>query len=141
MEGRGVHQRHRTGTTEASRLYSRDARSHRRLLSATAAQTTRCTYPGRAGGDLPRARYGRIPSCNRSSVGSACLHCLPGGEPQRRSQKITGYEGGREGVGESPASEKVPACDERTSAGYGRKEATGGLVPTADLRLAQKRVS
>ena len=32
------------------------------------------------------------------------------------------------------------AMNERL-AGYGRKEATGGLLPTADLRLAQKRVS
>ena len=82
-----------------------------------------------------------VRSCDRSSVGSACLHHLPGGKSQRRSQKLPGYEGGREGVGESPASEKVSACDERTSAGYGCKEAMGGLVPTADLRLAQKRVS
>jgi len=37
VEGRRVHQRHRPGTTEASRLYSRDARSHRRYLSASAA--------------------------------------------------------------------------------------------------------
>ena len=40
-----------------------------------------------------------------------------------------------------PASEKVPACDERAPAGYGGKEATGGLVTRADLWLAQERVS
>src|SRR5215208_4025581 len=34
VEGRGVHQRHRPGTTEGSRLHPWDDRSHRRLLSA-----------------------------------------------------------------------------------------------------------
>src|SRR5215211_2059009 len=56
MEGRGVHQRHRPGITQGSRLHSRDARSHRRLLATTAAQAKMCTHPAREGGDLPRAR-------------------------------------------------------------------------------------
>ncbi len=46
MEGRRVHQRHSPGATEASRLHSRDARSHRRYVSASAAQAKMCTHPG-----------------------------------------------------------------------------------------------
>lgn len=38
MEGWRIHQRHRPGTTEACWLHSRNARSHRRDLSASAAQ-------------------------------------------------------------------------------------------------------
>src|SRR5215217_2743856 len=34
VEGRGVHKRHRPGSTESPRLYPRDDRGHRRLLSA-----------------------------------------------------------------------------------------------------------
>src|SRR5215211_1471925 len=64
VESRGVHQRHRPGITQASRLHSRNARSHRRDLSASAAQAKMCAHPLRAGGDLPRARYRRVPSCN-----------------------------------------------------------------------------
>jgi len=46
VEGRGVHQRHRPGTQEASRLHSRDARSHRRDPSARAAQAKTRTHHG-----------------------------------------------------------------------------------------------
>ncbi len=35
-----------------------------------------CTHPGRAGGDLPRARYRRISSRDRSSAGPIRFHCL-----------------------------------------------------------------
>ena len=81
VEGWRVHQRHRPGTTEASRLYSRDARSHRRLLSARATQAKMCPHPGRARGDLPQARFRRISSCSRRPVGPGRLHRLPGSEP------------------------------------------------------------
>src|SRR5215204_4373833 len=76
MEGWRIHQRYRPGTTEASRLHSRDARSHRRDLSARAAQARMCTHPGRAGGDLPRARYRKTSSRDRSSAGPIRFHCL-----------------------------------------------------------------
>src|SRR5215217_5549511 len=56
VEGRGVHQRHRPSITQASRFHSRDARSHRRDLSASEEQAKMCAHPCRAGGDLPRAR-------------------------------------------------------------------------------------
>src|SRR5829696_5395937 len=39
-------------------------------------------------------------SCNRRSARPLCLQRVPGGEPQRRSQKLPGHEDGREGVGE-----------------------------------------
>jgi hypothetical protein len=101
VEGRGVHKRHRPGTTQASRLHPRDAPSHRRLLSTTAAQAKRGTHPGRTGGDLPRTRCRRVPSCDRRSTGPLCLlHRVPGGEPQRRSQEVPGREGGGEDMGE-----------------------------------------
>jgi transposase len=65
VEGRGVHKRHRPGTTEASRLHSRDARSHRRDLSSRAAQTKMCAHPpsGRRspGSSLPEDRFVRSP--------------------------------------------------------------------------------
>jgi hypothetical protein len=141
VEGRGVHQRHRPGITQASRLHSRDARSHRRLLCARAAQAKMCTHPGREGGDLPGARYRRIPSCNRRSAGPLRLHRVPGGEPQRRSQKLPGSEGGREGVGESPPSQEMPARNKPLLARCGSTEATGRLVARADLRLAEKTSS
>ncbi len=141
MEGWRVHQRHRPGTTEASRLHSRDARSHRRDLSASAAQAKMCAHPGRAGGDLPGARYRRVPSCNRRSARPLCLHRVSGGEPQRRSQKLPGHEGGREGVGESPPSEEMSARNKPLLARCGSTEAQGRLVARADLRLAEKRVS
>ena len=87
MEGRGVHKRHRPGSTESPRLYPRDDRGHRRLLSARAAQTRMRAHPLRAGGDLPRARCWRIPSCDRRSAGPARLHGVPGGKPQRRARR------------------------------------------------------
>src|SRR5215208_3007359 len=37
VEGRRVHKRHRPGSTESSRLYPRDGRGHRGLLSTRAA--------------------------------------------------------------------------------------------------------
>ena len=56
VEGWRIHQRHRPSTTEACRLHSQDARSYRRDLATTAAQTKMCTHPARARGDLPWAR-------------------------------------------------------------------------------------
>ncbi len=140
VESRGVHQRHRPGITQASRLHSRDARSHRRLLSTAAAQAKMCAHPGRAGGDLPGARYRRVPSCNRRSAGPLRLHREPGGKPQRRSQEVPGSESPRAGLEARSASQEVPACDRRAPAGCGSTEATLRLVARADLRLAEEAV-
>ena len=87
VEGRGVHKRHRPGSTESPRLYPQDDRGHRRLLSARAAQTRMRAHSLRAGGDLPRDRCWRIPSCDRRSAGPARLHGVPGGKPQRRARR------------------------------------------------------
>jgi hypothetical protein len=46
VEGRGVHKRHRPGTTESLRLHPRDDRGHRRLLSARASQARMRAHPG-----------------------------------------------------------------------------------------------
>ena len=93
VEGRGVHKRHRPGTTESPRLHPHDDRGHRRLLSARASQARMRAHPGRARGDLPRARCRRIPSCDRRSAKPARLHSVPGSKPQRRAQKLPGPEG------------------------------------------------
>src|SRR5215210_945646 len=50
VEGRGVHQRHRPGTTEGSRLHPRDDRGHRGHLSARPAQARMRAHSGRARG-------------------------------------------------------------------------------------------
>src|SRR5215204_1611580 len=141
VEGRGVYKRHRPGITQGPRLHSRDARSHRRLLSTRAAQAKMRAHPGRAGRDLPRTRQRRIPSCNRRPARPLCLHRVPGGEPQRWSQKLPGPESRGAGLKAHSASQEVPARDRRATAGCGSTEAAGRLVARADLRLAQKRVS
>jgi hypothetical protein len=46
----------------------------------------------RAGGDLKRACYRRVPSYDRLPAGSVCLHRVPGGKPQWRRQKLPGSE-------------------------------------------------
>jgi hypothetical protein len=74
VEGWRIHQRHRSSTTEACRLHSRDARSYWRDLSASAAQAKMCAHPRRAGGDLPRARRWRLSSCDRRPAEPARLH-------------------------------------------------------------------
>src|SRR5215210_6962625 len=112
VEGWRIHQRHRPGSTEASWLHSRDARCHRRLLCARAAQAKMCAHPGRAGGDLPRARCRRIPSCDRRSAKPARLHGVPGSKPQRRTPTLPGPEGRGAGLKACSASEKVPARDQ-----------------------------
>jgi hypothetical protein len=67
--------------------------------------------PSGVGADArsPRASGRRSPGDSlpenpfvRSPLGWAalCFHRVPGGEPQRRSQKLPGSEGAREGVGE-----------------------------------------
>jgi len=76
VEGWGVHQRHRPGTTEGPWLHPRDDRGHRGLLSARAAQARMRTHFSRAGGDLPRARYRRISACDRRPAGPIGFHCL-----------------------------------------------------------------
>ena len=72
VEGRGVHLPHRPGTTKAFRLHPRDARGHRRDLSARAASAQMRAHPLRAGGDLPGTRCRRIPSYDRRSAGPRC---------------------------------------------------------------------
>src|SRR5215211_6064592 len=111
VEGRGVHKRHRPGSTESPRLYPRDDRGHRRLLSARAAQARMRAHLLRAGGDLPRSRCRRIPSCDRRSAGPARLHGVPGGKAQRRAQKLPGPEGRGASLKACSASEKVSARD------------------------------
>jgi hypothetical protein len=88
VEGRGVHKRHRPGSTESPRLHPRDDRGHRRLLSARAARARMRAHPLRARGDLPRARCRRIPSCDCRSAEPARLHGMPGSKPQRRARKL-----------------------------------------------------
>jgi IS30 family transposase len=77
----------------------------------TAAQARMRAHPLRAGGDLKRARYRRISSCDRSSARPVCLHCVPGSKPQWRAQEIPGSEGRGAGLKALSASEKMPACD------------------------------
>src|SRR5215207_5437938 len=83
----------------------------------------------------------RISSCNRRSARPLCLQRVPGGEPQRRSQKLPSHECGREGVGESPPSQEMPARNRPLLARCGSTEATGRVVARADLRLAEKTLS
>jgi transposase len=101
VEGRGGHQRHR-----------------RALQKPPPAPSTGCSRPPEGslrpsgvGADArsPRASGRRSPGDSlpenpfvRSPLGWAalCFHRVPGGEPQRRSQKLPGSEGAREGVGE-----------------------------------------
>jgi hypothetical protein len=45
-------------------------------LSAQAAQARMRAHSGRAGGDLPRARYGRISACDRRPAGPVGFHRL-----------------------------------------------------------------
>ncbi len=66
VEGRGVHKRHRPGTTEASRLHPWDARGHRRDLSARAVSAQMRAHPrpsGRRspGGSLPENPFVQSP--------------------------------------------------------------------------------
>jgi transposase len=81
VEGRGVHQRHLKGTKEAPRLHPRDAQGHRRDRPAPAAQAKMRAHFGRAGGDLPRARYRGFSSHDRRPAGPVCLYCMPGSKP------------------------------------------------------------
>ena len=108
--------------------------------------------PSGVGADArsPRASGRRSPGDSlpenpfvRSPLGWAalCFHRVPGGEPQRRSQELPGSEGAREGVGESPPSQQMPACNKPLLARCASTEATRRLLARADLRLAEKRVS
>jgi len=81
VEGRRIRQRHRPGTTEASRLHPRDAQGNRGYLSARAAQAQMRAHPGREGGDLPRAGHRRIPTRDRHPAGTVRIDRGPGGGP------------------------------------------------------------
>src|SRR5215213_4502742 len=75
------------------RLHSRDARGHRRDLSARAASAQMRAHPVRAGGDLPGTRCRRIPSYDRRSAGPRCASTVcrevnrNGGRRNYRAQK------------------------------------------------------
>jgi transposase len=76
VEGWRVNKLHRPGTTEGSRLHSQNDRGHRGLHSVRAAQARMRAHSGRAGGDLPRARYGRISACDRRPAQPVGFHHL-----------------------------------------------------------------
>src|SRR3954470_6505275 len=87
MEGWGVHQRHRPGAREASRLYPRSTQSYRWDRSASATQIKMGAHSNRAGGDLPGTRRRRFDARYRAPVGAAGFERKPGGGPRNGGRR------------------------------------------------------